>query len=86
MRFGPADVEKRYVFDQASAGEGERLGVIEGYLDPHSRRWLEALGVGPGWHCLDVGAGGGSLTRWLCRLIDRDSAPQQIPAPGSPSG
>lgn len=69
MRFGPGDVEKRYVFDQASAGESERLGVIEGYLDPHSRRWLEALGVGPGWHCLDVGAGGGSLTRWLCRRV-----------------
>ena len=23
----------------------------------------------PGWRCLDVGAGGGSLTQWLCERV-----------------
>ena len=33
--------------------------------DPYTFRYLSALGVGPGWHCADVGAGGGSVARWL---------------------
>jgi SAM-dependent methyltransferase len=61
--------DEGYVFGQENAGERERLGVIESYLDPHSRRWLAGLGVGAGWRCLDVGAGGGSLSRWLCRRV-----------------
>lgn len=64
-----SDAEKRYVFGQQNEGERERLGVIERYLDPMSRRWLEERGVAEGWRCLDVGAGGGSLTRWLCRRV-----------------
>ena len=23
------------------------------------------MGIAPGWHCLEVGAGGGSITRWM---------------------
>ena len=34
-----------------------------------SQRRLAALGVRQGWQCLEVGGGGGSVTRWLCRQV-----------------
>ena len=43
-----------------------RLALLESQLDPISQRRLSALGVGDGWRCLEVGGGGGSMTRWLC--------------------
>jgi ubiquinone/menaquinone biosynthesis C-methylase UbiE len=46
----------------ASSAAGTGLGACH---DPSSIRRAEALGVGPGWHCLDAGAGCGSFARWL---------------------
>jgi hypothetical protein len=34
-----------------------------------SHRRLVALGVRQGWQCLEVGGGGGSVARWLCRQV-----------------
>lgn len=50
-------------------GEMERLVRIETFQDPATIRYLQALGVGGGWRCLDVGAGGGSITRWLAAQV-----------------
>jgi len=61
--------EQRYVFDQDWEDERARLVALQGVLDPHSISILEACGIEPGWRCLDVGAGGGSLTRWICRRV-----------------
>jgi SAM-dependent methyltransferase len=60
-----------YVLDQARGGENERrrLALVESYQDPPTRRQLEALGVGPGWRCLDAGAGGGSVARWMAERV-----------------
>ena len=66
--------EQRYVFDQAREGERERLAIIERYLDAHSTARLEALGLTTGWRCLDVGAGGGSLSRWMCKRVGREGS------------
>jgi hypothetical protein len=41
-----------------------RLELLEACHDPGSFRRAAALGVGPGWRCLDAGAGGGSFARW----------------------
>ena len=46
-----------------------RLRAHERIYDPGTIRRLEALGVGAGWRCLEVGAGGGSITRWLCSRV-----------------
>ncbi|MFD0393730.1 class I SAM-dependent methyltransferase [Streptomyces nogalater] len=35
-------------------------------FDPLSVRTLEHVGVHPGTRCLEIGAGSGSLARWLC--------------------
>ena len=56
-----------YVLSQrGSPGvERARLRLLEELHDPLTISQLDAIGVGEGWRCLDVGAGGGSVTRLL---------------------
>ena len=42
-----------------------RLAAAEDLLDDGTARVLERFGVKEGWRCLEVGAGGGSIARWL---------------------
>ncbi len=49
--------------------ERARLGLLEEYHDPLTVSQLDAIGVGEGWRCLDVGAGGGSVTRILAERV-----------------
>jgi SAM-dependent methyltransferase len=58
-----------YCFENAWEHAQGRLRSLERLYDPGSIRRLEALGIGPGWRCLEVGAGGGSITRWLCSKV-----------------
>jgi SAM-dependent methyltransferase len=58
-----------YTLDNAWEHARERLALFQAYLDPWSVGHLEALGVSAGWHCLDVGAGSGSIAEWLCRCV-----------------
>jgi SAM-dependent methyltransferase len=58
-----------YVAPNAWEGAGLRLRALEQCFDPATTRRLEATGVGPGWRCLEVGAGAGSITRWLCQRV-----------------
>jgi SAM-dependent methyltransferase len=43
--------------------------LLEEYHDPLSADQLDAIGVGEGWRCLDVGAGAGSVTRMLAERV-----------------
>lgn len=58
-----------YVFDDARLAERARLGSLEAALDPGTIRHLISLGTGPGWNCLEVGAGAGSIASWLCERV-----------------
>ena len=49
------------------AEEDERLDLLEQIYDPLSRR-RRAL-VQPGWRCLEVGAGRGSMAVWLAEQV-----------------
>jgi SAM-dependent methyltransferase len=49
--------------------ELERHRALERVLDAGSRRFLGATGVGAGWRCLEVGAGGGSVAAWLGETV-----------------
>jgi SAM-dependent methyltransferase len=55
----------RYILDNAAEQAGQRFTSLEACLDPATIRHLEAIGVAEGWHCLEVGGGGGSIARWL---------------------
>jgi ubiquinone/menaquinone biosynthesis C-methylase UbiE len=37
--------------------------------DPATIEYLAKIGVAPGWHCLEIGAGAGSITEWLCQRV-----------------
>lgn len=65
---GPA-APRDYAFDNAWAHARRRLRGLEQLLDPGTLRHLEALGVGEGWRCLEIGAGGGSIAEWLSRRV-----------------
>src|SRR5262245_16870273 len=58
-----------YALDNAWERARHRLALLEQHLDPVSHRRLAALGARQGWQCLEVGGGGGSVTRWLCRQV-----------------
>jgi SAM-dependent methyltransferase len=47
----------------------ERLRWFEDAFDPGTMRYLNDLGVAPGWHCLELGGGGGSIAAWLCARV-----------------
>ncbi|WP_406064259.1 class I SAM-dependent methyltransferase [Streptomyces sp. NBC_01077] len=67
---GDAPGDGRYgeaVFRPERAGEGERIDLGALAYDDITLARLRALGAGPGWRCLDVGAGTGSVSR---RLLD----------------
>lgn len=49
--------------------ERSRLTLLEALYDPLTIGELDAIGVGEGWRCLDVGAGGGSVTRILAERV-----------------
>jgi len=49
--------------------EAARLGKLQGLHDEASIRRLGALGVGPGRHCLELGAGAGSIARWMADQV-----------------
>jgi SAM-dependent methyltransferase len=55
--------------DSPDAFERERLALLTQFADPITTRRLTNLGVGPGWRCLDVGAGDGSVARWLAERV-----------------
>src|SRR5439155_17835889 len=47
--------------------EDDRLDLLERIFDPLSRRRREM--VQPGWRCLEVGAGRGSMAVWLAERV-----------------
>ncbi|WP_163550480.1 class I SAM-dependent methyltransferase [Candidatus Frankia nodulisporulans] len=49
--------------------EQTRLAAMADVCDPTTIRVLDDLGVGPGWHALEVGAGGGSIALWLAGRV-----------------
>ena len=61
----------QYTLGQDGAEEFERarLALLEKVHDPYTVRQFDAIRVGEGWRCLDVGAGAGSATRLLAARV-----------------
>ncbi|MBA2724665.1 MAG: methyltransferase domain-containing protein [Actinobacteria bacterium] len=69
-----SDNRPGYIYDPEWADERTRLAALERLNDPATIKHLEATGVGPGWRCLEVGGGGGSITRWLSQRVGRNGS------------
>jgi SAM-dependent methyltransferase len=61
-----------YRLDNSWDKARQRLEGLEAMSDRGTIRHLEELGVGAGWNCLEAGAGGGSITRWLADRVAPD--------------
>jgi SAM-dependent methyltransferase len=64
--------DKRYgdeVLSPAWSVERERLASMAAVCDPTTTRVLDELGIEPGWHCLEVGGGAGSVAAWLAQRV-----------------
>jgi len=46
-----------------------RFRALSQLFDSNTQRHLLASGLVPGWSCLEVGAGGGSIARWLSEQV-----------------
>jgi ubiquinone/menaquinone biosynthesis C-methylase UbiE len=85
-------VVSEYLFDNTAAQAQGRFSALETCYDHVTRKNLSRLGVGPGWNCLEVGGGGGSLGTWLAdtvgptgRVLLTDIAPQVTPGRERPN-
>jgi len=58
-----------YILPHDLAGEQQRLTLMSKLLDPCERAHLERLGLRPGWRCLEVGCGNGSIAQWLAERV-----------------
>jgi SAM-dependent methyltransferase len=58
-----------YLLDNRQDEAGERFDAFTTLFDPTTFRHLEGLGVGPGWRCWEVGAGGTSVVSWLAERV-----------------
>jgi SAM-dependent methyltransferase len=62
--------ESMYVFDNAEEEHARRrFAGLPLIFDPGTIRLLSERGVGPGWRCLEVGGGGGSVAAWLAERV-----------------
>ncbi|TGA89261.1 methyltransferase domain-containing protein [Streptomyces sp. MZ04] len=48
---------------------GRRREAFAALFDPTTFRHIERLGIGPGWRCWEVGAGGTSVVSWLAKRV-----------------
>jgi SAM-dependent methyltransferase len=53
----------------ADEPELQRLRDLSAIYDPVTIRRAGCLGIAPGWHCLEVGAGAGSIACWLAERM-----------------
>ena len=60
---------ERYPLRNSTEIEDRRLARLEALSDPGTIEALEALGVGDGWWCAELGAGRGSIVEWLARRV-----------------
>lgn len=59
----------QYIFDNAAPQTAQRFSSLELLFDGWSIQHLEMTGITEGWHCLEVGGGGGSLGGWMAAQV-----------------
>jgi ubiquinone/menaquinone biosynthesis C-methylase UbiE len=58
------------IFDESAEAEvAERLASLDALYNFRTFRFLETAGIGPGWHCLEVGGGSGAVAAWMADRV-----------------
>ena len=52
-----------------SSNAATRFAALSTVFDGATRRYLLDRRLALGWHCLEVGGGGGSIARWLSERV-----------------
>jgi SAM-dependent methyltransferase len=65
----PAGASSEYWRTNSLDDEGGRLRLLEEIADHRTVRMLTEAGVTQGWHCAELGAGAGSIARWLANRV-----------------
>lgn len=63
------DDETPYLLTNAERETADRFAGLEAVFDPLTRGHLTRLGLAPGARCLEVGAGSGSIARWMADQV-----------------
>ena len=59
-----------YIFDNAAEPEtAERFNSLDALYNFRTFRFLETTGISPGWRCLEVGGGSGSVAAWMAERV-----------------
>lgn len=61
--------EHGYLLDNRQSEAGERFDALSALFDPSTFRHLIAVGLRPGHHVWEVGAGGPSVPTWLAEQV-----------------
>jgi 2-polyprenyl-3-methyl-5-hydroxy-6-metoxy-1,4-benzoquinol methylase len=68
--WGRKPKDSAYVYGQSDRrAELDRLRRLEAIADPATLATFDHIGVAPGWRCLEVGAGAGSIARALASRV-----------------
>jgi SAM-dependent methyltransferase len=58
-----------YLLDNAAHQTAGRFSGLEAGFDENTKARLSALGIAAGWRCLELGAGSGSIARWMAERV-----------------
>ncbi|MFD7665606.1 methyltransferase domain-containing protein [Streptomyces sp. NPDC059788] len=58
-----------YLLDNRQAEAGRRFTALSELFDPSTFRHFTTVGVGEGWRCWEVGAGGPAVPSWLAGRV-----------------
>src|SRR5215469_1648889 len=67
----PQSAHGDYLLANSGRETGSRFAALSDLFDSVTIHHLQKCGVKCGWHCLEVGAGGGSIARWLADRVGR---------------
>jgi SAM-dependent methyltransferase len=67
-----------YVLDNQAVQAGYRFRALSALFDAVTERHFAAIGVGPGWRCWEVGAGGPAVPRLMAERACAGGAPGTV--------
>src|SRR6185436_3144081 len=69
MRTNPMPDTHGYIFADEHDNSAERFRALSELYDASTTGYIERLGIARGCTCLEIGAGGGSIARWLAERV-----------------